>query len=39
MRDLEAYQAWKKKNNNARIALLSNMKNDLMYEFEKYETA
>ena len=37
--DLEAYQAWKKKNNNARITILSSTQYDLMCEFEKYETA
>ncbi|XP_024036182.1 uncharacterized protein LOC112096753 [Citrus clementina] len=37
MRDLEAYQAWKKKNSNARITLLSSMQDDLMCEYEKYE--
>ena len=39
IRDLEAYQAWKKKNSNARKILLSSMQDDLMYEYEKYETA
>ncbi|XP_015381204.1 uncharacterized protein LOC107174654 [Citrus sinensis] len=37
-RDLEAYQAWKKKNSNARITLLSNMQDHFMCEYEKYET-
>ncbi|KAH9679448.1 hypothetical protein KPL71_026137 [Citrus sinensis] len=36
--DLEAYQAWKKKNSNARITMLNSMQYDLMCEFEKYET-
>ena len=38
-RDLEAYTAWKSKNSTARITLLSTMKNDLLCEFEEYETA
>ena len=37
-RDLEAYTAWKSKNNTARITLLSTMQNDLMCEFEEFET-
>lgn len=38
-RDREAYQTWKKKNNSARIGLLSSMQDDLMCEFEVYETS
>ena len=38
-RDLEAYQAWKKKNSIARITLLSSMQDDLMCEFEEHVTA
>jgi len=38
-RDLEAYQAWKKKNSIAHITLLSCMQDDLMCEFESYDTA
>jgi len=38
-RDLEAYQAWKKKNSIARITLLSAMADDLMCEFETHRTA
>ena len=38
-RDLEAYTAWKSKNSIARITLLNTMQNDLLCEFEEYETA
>ena len=33
-RDLEAYQAWKRKDNMALITLMSTMQDDLMCEFE-----
>ncbi|XP_070020914.1 uncharacterized protein [Nicotiana sylvestris] len=36
-RDLEAYQAWKKKNSLARIMLLSSMDDDIMREFRQYD--
>ena len=39
MRDLEAYNAWKKKNSLARITLLSSMENDVMREYQKYNVA
>ena len=39
MRDLEAYTAWKSKNSTPRITLLSTMQNDLLCEFEEFETA
>ncbi|ESQ50057.1 hypothetical protein EUTSA_v10002214mg, partial [Eutrema salsugineum] len=35
----QAYVAWKRKNSIARITLLSCMQDDLMCEFEEYETA
>lgn len=38
-RDKEAYTAWKRKNNIARITMLSSMNDDLMCEFEEYDTA
>ena len=38
-RDQEAYNAWKRKNSIARITLLSCMQDDLMCEFEEYESA
>ncbi|VVA98469.1 unnamed protein product [Arabis nemorensis] len=38
-RDEEAYVAWKRKNSIARITLLSCIQDDLMFEFEEYETA
>ena len=37
-RDLDVYQAWKKKNCNARIMMLSNMQDDSICKFKKYET-
>lgn len=37
-RDLDAYQAWKKKNCNARITMLSSMQDDFICKFTKYET-
>ncbi|CAA7045970.1 unnamed protein product [Microthlaspi erraticum] len=39
VRDQEAYNVWKRKNSIARITLLSCMQDDLMCEFEEYETA
>ena len=36
-RDLKAYNAWKRKNSLARIALLSSMENDVMREYQKYD--
>ena len=36
--DLEAYQAWKRKNSIARITLLSSMVDDLICGFKEYET-
>uniref|UniRef100_A0A1J3IMV5 Retrovirus-related Pol polyprotein from transposon TNT 1-94 n=1 Tax=Noccaea caerulescens TaxID=107243 RepID=A0A1J3IMV5_NOCCA len=39
VRDLETYNVWKKKNSIARITLLSCMQDDLMCEFEEFETA
>ena len=38
-KDIKAYQSWKRKNNNARIMLLSCMQDDLTCEFEEYSTA
>ena len=38
-RDLEAYNAWKRKNSIARITLLSSMENDVMQEYQKYGVA
>jgi hypothetical protein len=38
-RDRDAYAAWKKKNNTARITLLSSMENDIMREFNDYQSA
>lgn len=38
-RDKEAYTAWKTKNNIARITMISFMNDDLMCEFEEYNTA
>ena len=35
--DLEAYNAWKRKNFLARITLLSSMENDMMCEYRKYD--
>ena len=35
-RDLEAYNAWKRKNSIVRITLLSSMENDVMREYQKY---
>lgn len=37
-RDLDAYQAQKKKNCNAHIMMLSSMQDDFMCNFKKYET-
>ena len=36
MRDLEAYNVWKRKNSLTRITLLSSMNNDVMHEYRKY---
>ena len=38
-RDLEAYQAYKRKDRVARILMLSSMKNDLMLRFERHRSA
>ena len=38
-RDQEAYQSWRNKDRHARYTMLSAMHNDLIGEFEKYETA
>ncbi|EPS62306.1 hypothetical protein M569_12485 [Genlisea aurea] len=38
-RDAEAYQAWKRKNGQARIILLSAMDDDITREFHRYEYA
>jgi len=38
-RDQETYKVWKRKNSIARIMLLSGMQDDLMCEFEEYQTA
>ena len=38
-RDLAAYESWHKKDLCARFAILSNMHNDLIGEFEQYTTA
>ena len=38
-RDLEAYNAWKRKNSLTRITLLSSMENDVMREYRKYDVA
>ena len=38
-RDLEAYQSWRKKDRCARFTMLSSMHNDLIGEFESYDTA
>ena len=38
-RDQEAYVAWKKKNSLARITLLSGMQDDLLIEYEVFQTA
>ena len=35
-RDMEAYQAYKRKDRVARILMPSNMRNDLMLHFEKH---
>ena len=37
MRDLEACNAWKRKNSLTRITLQSNMDNDVMNEYCKYD--
>ena len=37
-RDLEAYQAYKRKDRVARILMLSSMKNDLMLRFERHRS-
>ena len=36
-RDIETYNAWKRKNSLARITLLSSMENDVMHEYHKYD--
>ncbi|ESQ38716.1 hypothetical protein EUTSA_v10029402mg, partial [Eutrema salsugineum] len=38
-KDQQTYVVWKRKNSIARITLLSCMQDDLMCEFEEYETA
>ncbi|MEI4896711.1 hypothetical protein Q8G71_36085, partial [Klebsiella pneumoniae] len=38
-RDLTAYQEWRKKDRFARFTMLSSMHNDLIGEFEQYQTA
>ena len=38
-RDQEAYVAWKNKNSLARITLLSGMQDDLLIEYEVFQTA
>ena len=38
-RDMEAYQAYKRKDHVARILLLSSMKNDIMLRFERHRSA
>ena len=38
-KDLEAYNTWKRKNSFTRITLLSNMENDVMREYHKYDEA
>ena len=38
-RDMEAYQAYKRKDRVARILILSSMRNDLMLCFEKHRSA
>ena len=35
-RDIEAYNAWKRKNSIARIKLLSSKDNDVMHEYRRY---
>uniref|UniRef100_A0A2N9ER43 Integrase catalytic domain-containing protein n=1 Tax=Fagus sylvatica TaxID=28930 RepID=A0A2N9ER43_FAGSY len=37
-RDLKAYQSWRKKDRCARFTMLSSMHNDLIGEFESYDT-
>ena len=39
MKDLEAYNAWKRKNSLAGITPLNSIKNDVMYEYRKYDVA
>ena len=38
-RDMEAYEAWKKKNSTARLTLLSSMDNYIMCQYEHYRSA
>ena len=38
-RDMEAYQAYKRKDRVARILLLSSMRNDIMLRFERHRSA
>ena len=38
-RDLEAYNEWHKKDSRTRIILLSSMNDDIMVEFQHYQTA
>ena len=38
-RDLTAYNAWKKKDSTVRGILISSMNNDLVYEYQQYQTA
>ena len=38
-RDMEAYQAYKRKDRVARILLLSSMRNDIMLHFERHRSA
>ena len=37
--DMDAYQAYKRKNHVAHTLLLSNMRNDIMLHFERYRLA
>ena len=37
-RDMEAYQAYKRKDHVARILLLNSMRNDIMLRFERHRS-
>ena len=38
-RDMEAYQAYKRKDHVVRILLLSSMRNDIMLHFKRHRSA